>query len=79
MALVTLPVIIAYYFCRDYPGKDNGPENAPLAACVVALVWTPLYLGVRDLFSEHQHKLNAGLLVIFVLLALQVTIGNPKF
>ncbi|BDS07428.1 hypothetical protein NT6N_24680 [Oceaniferula spumae] len=79
MALIIMPVIIAYYFCRDYPGRGNSPENASFAALAVALMWTPLYLGVRDLFLHYKNVLNIVLLFIFSLLVVVVTIGNPKF
>jgi len=77
--LIILPVIIAYYFCRDYPGKGNGPENAPFAAGVVLFVWPPFYFSVRQLFLPQKHYFNAFLLVVFVLLIIQVTLLNPKF
>jgi hypothetical protein len=79
MALILLPVVIAYYFCRDYPGTGNSPENAPLAAFMVLFIWTPFYLSVRQLFSEHKLKLNLFMLVVFTILVLQVTLNNPKF
>ena len=79
MALIGLPAVIAYYFCRDYPGRGNSPANAPFAAFVLLLVWTPFYLGLRQLFPEWKNILSIILLVIFVMLTLLVTVGNPKF
>lgn len=78
-ALIVLPAVIAYYFCRDYRGKGNSPENAPMAAAVVLFVWTPFYLSVRQLFVEHKRCLNIGFLIVLLLMLIQVTLRNPKF
>ena len=74
-----MPVIIAYFFCRDYRGRGNSPENAPLAAFVVFFIWTPFYLSLKSLFEKHSFQFNLYLFVIFGLITYQVTINNPKF
>ena len=79
IAIFTMPSIIGYYFCRDYRGKGNGPENAPFAAFIIAFMWAPLYIVVKDLFDKHRSKLDIGLLIIFTFLLLLVTAGNPNF
>ncbi len=79
MVLLILPGVISYYICRDYKGRGNSPENAPMAAVVVAFVWLPFYFGVRSLFAEHKWKFDLFLLVVFLFVLVQVTLNNPKF
>lgn len=77
--IIISPGIIAYYFCHDYKGRGNSPEMAPMAAVVTSFIWTPFYLGLKELFRKHSLHLNLFFLTIFLLIIYQVTISNPKF
>jgi len=79
MLLIILPAIIAYYVCRDYRGRGNSPEHAPLAAAVVLFILPPFYFSIRQLYATQKIYLNVFFLAVFIFLVIQVTILNSKF
>ena len=77
--IIVSPGIIAYYFCRDYKGRGNSPENAPMAAVVTSFIWLPFYLGIKELFKKQRLQLNLFFLTVYLFIIYQVTFNNPKF
>lgn len=73
--LLTLPSVFAYYFCRDFDGRGNSPENAPVAAIVTLVMWLPVYYASGDLSEKTKRSFDRFCLLVFGLLTAAVVLN----